>query len=259
MAVRLSIVIPAYNEENAIRAGKVSRVTDWLKTQSFESEIIIVDDQSIDQTYIAAESALKAAVEPGRITGRVITIPHAGKAAAVLTGIKESQGDWVLFTDMDQATPITEAPKLLAALQEGCDIAAGSRGVVRKGAPAGRYLLSWGQVLLKSILLGLQITDTQCGFKAFTRSAALDVIDHLIVYAPERLGTVNGPSVTSGFDVEFLFVAQRLGYSIREVPVQWNYQQTRRVNLFRDARRGLRDLFSIVAARFARRYPRRRS
>ena len=246
MSPRLSIVIPAYNEEPAIRAGKLARVTAWQKTQPFESELIVVDDQSRDQT---AELARAYAT-------RVLQIKHAGKAAAVIAGIRGALGDFVLFSDMDQATPIEEAPRLLACLEQGYDIAAGSRGIVRSGAPAGRYLLSWGQVALKAVLLGLRITDTQCGFKAFTRPAALDIINHLVVYAPERLGTLDGPSVTSGFDVEFLLVAQRLGYRTKEVPVRWSFQQSRRVNLVRDAFRGLRDLFAIVSARVSRRYPR---
>jgi dolichyl-phosphate beta-glucosyltransferase len=247
MTVLLSIVIPAYNEENAIRSGKLARITAWQKTQPIESELIVVDDQSHDQT---AELA-------SRFADRVVQIEHAGKAAAVIAGIRCAKGDWVLFSDMDQATPIEEAHRLLAFLEKGCDVVAGSRGIVRAGAPAWRYMLSWGQVALKWMLLGISMTDTQCGFKAFTRTAALDIIDHLVVYAPERLGTLSGPSVTSGFDVEFLFVAQRLGYRIKEVPVHWNYQQTRRVNLFRDAFRGLRDLFAIVSARMKHKYPRR--
>ncbi len=154
-----------------------------------------------------------------------------------------------VISDMDQATPITEAVKLLSALEAGYPVAAGSRGLIRKGAPPGRYLLSWSQAAIKFVLLGLTISDTQCGFKAFTRQAALKIIDHLVVYAPARLGTMHGPSVTSGFDVEFLFVAQQLGYHIREIPVAWNYQQTRRVSLVRDAYRGLRDLALIFFTR----------
>lgn len=248
MAPRLSIVIPAYNEETAIRNGKLACVSAWQKTLPYESELIVVDDQSRDQT---AELA-------GEIADRVIRIQHAGKAAAVIAGIRSALGEWVLFSDMDQATPIDEAQRLFAFLDKGFDVVVGSRGVVRAGAPAWRYLLSWGQVALKGVLLGLRIIDTQCGFKAFTRFAALDIIDHLAVYKPDRLGSLNGPSVTSGFDVEFLFVAQRLGYNIREVSVRWNYQQSRRVNLFRDAFRGLRDLFAIVSARINGLYPRRR-
>ncbi|MBE0696740.1 MAG: glycosyltransferase [Anaerolineaceae bacterium] len=240
----LSIVIPAYNEEYAIRAGKLRQVQEWLHRQPYASELIVVNDESIDNTAaLAQESA-----------SRVLHIRHAGKAAAVIAGIRAAQGQVVLFSDMDQATPINETPGLLAALAHGSDIAVGSRGVLRKGAPPGRYLLSWGQIILKSMLLGLRMTDTQCGFKAFYREVALDVINHLVVYAPSRLGTLEGPSVTSGFDVEFLFVARRLGYKIREVPVQWNYQQTSRINLVRDSRRGLRDLLKIVLAKLTGEY-----
>lgn len=247
----LSVVIPAYNEANAIRAGKLAQVLDWLAAQPYPTELIVVDDQSQDDT------AALAAEKVGEC-GRVITIPHAGKAAAVIAGIRAAKHDWVLFSDMDQATPISEAALLLDALASGCDIAAGSRGVVRAGAPLGRYVLSWGQVILKTALLGLRITDTQCGFKAFTRACALKIIPKLVVYNPALLGSINGPSVTSGFDVEFLYVGQRLGYRICEIPVKWQYQQTRRVNLKRDALRGIRDLNRIVFARLRRQYPRRR-
>jgi dolichyl-phosphate beta-glucosyltransferase len=240
----LSIIIPAYNEENAIRAGKLHQVRQWLQQQPYPSELIVVDDESRDNTAALAEES----------ASQVVRIRHAGKAAAVIAGIRAAQGEVVLFSDMDQATPISETPQLLKAIENGCDVAAGSRGVLRKGAPPGRYLLSWGQIILKSLLLGLRMTDTQCGFKAFRHAVALDVINHLIVYAPSRLGSIDGPSVTSGFDVEFLFVARRRGYTIREVPVQWNYQQTRRVNLVRDSRRGLRDLFKIVLARLSGAY-----
>jgi dolichyl-phosphate beta-glucosyltransferase len=255
MSPSLSIVIPAYNEETAIRAGKLAQVIDWLAHQPFATELIVVDDQSQDETACLAEAALQ---HGGYTGGKVVRIAHAGKAAAVIAGIRAASGEWVLFSDMDQATPISEAARLLDAMTRGCQIAAGSRGVVRAGAPAGRYVLSWGQVVLKSVLLGLRITDTQCGFKAFTRQAALEIIERLVVYDPKRLGTLDGPSVTSGFDVEFLYVGQRLGYRICEIPVQWHYQQTRRVNLMRDARRGFLDLFRIVAARAKRQYPRKR-
>ncbi len=247
--MKLSIVIPAYNEEAAIQAGKLAQVGRWLREQPFSSELIVVDDQSQDDTAAMAEA----------FSDRVIRIAHAGKAAAVIAGIRAARGDLVLFSDMDQATPVHQASKLLGALDCGADVAVGSRGLVRRGAPPGRYLLSWGQAALKFLALGLTITDTQCGFKAFTRRSALDIIEHLVVYAPERLGTVNGPSVTSGFDVEFLFVAQHMGYRVQEIPVEWSYQLTRRVNLLRDARRGMSDLMMIVAARLARRYPSRPS
>jgi dolichyl-phosphate beta-glucosyltransferase len=244
----LSIVIPAYNEAGSIRAGKLARVTDWLAEQEYLSELIVVDDGSQDETAELAEAK----------GVRVERIQHAGKAAAIVAGIQAARGEIVLFTDMDQATPISEASKLLHSIETQSSVAIGSRGLVRAGAPAGRYVLSWGQILLRYILLGVRIKDTQCGFKAFTRTAALEVLKHLKVYHPTRQGALQGPSVTSGFDVEFLVVANRLGHRICEVPVQWNYQETRRVRLVRDAFRGMRDLVRIAWVRLLRQYPKRR-
>ncbi|MEZ4862585.1 MAG: glycosyltransferase [Caldilineaceae bacterium] len=246
--IRLSIVIPAYNEAQAIEAGKLSWVTEWLAAQPYPSELLVVDDGSTDETAKLAQAGAT----------RVITVPHKGKAAAIMAGIAAAQGEVVLFTDMDQATPITHAPTLLAALDAGADIAIGSRGLVRPGAPVGRYLLSWGQVALRTLMIGLYITDTQCGFKAMKREVALTILGHLQRYRPDRLGVLQEPSVTSGFDVEMLFVARRLGYKIYEAPISWNYQATRRVNLARDAWRGIYDLFTIFVADWQGKYPRRK-
>jgi len=248
--MHLSVILPAYNEASAIQAGKLAQVAGWLAEQPYPAEMLVVDDGSTDDTARLARCARLAEA----VVARVISIEHAGKAAAVVAGVQQARGEEVLLSDMDQATPITEAPKLLEALQSA-EVAVGSRGLRRAGAPAGRYLLSWGQVVVRQALLGIRITDTQCGFKAFRREAALNVLDHLRVYRPAHLGAIRGPSVTSGFDVEFLYVACRLGYRIREVPVEWSYQATRRVNLTRDAWRGLRDLTRILGAAAQGQYP----
>lgn len=246
MAQTLSVVIPAYNEESSIRAGKLALVQRWLHHQPWETELIVIDDGSQDRTpELAGESA-----------DRVLRIVHKGKAAAVITGVYAARMDLVMFTDMDQATPISEAGCLVDALQKGADVAIGSRGMLRQGAPAGRYLLSLGHMVLHKLLLGLRLDDTQCGFKGFRRAVALDVLNHLVVYDREALETIEFPSVSSGFDTEFLFVAQRLGYRIREVPVSWHYQETRRVDLSRDAFAGVLDLLKIMAGRFRHHYPR---
>ena len=242
----LSVVIPAYNEASALRAGKLAHAAGWLRAQPMATELIVVDDGSLDETAALAKSA----------ADRVITIEHAGKAAAIEHGISQAAGEVVLFTDMDQATPITEAPKLLTLIQQGADVAIGSRGLDRPGAPMARNLLSWGQMTLRNVLLGMKITDTQCGFKAMKRLAALDILDHLRLYHPARMKLIQGASVTSGFDVEFLFVAGRLGYRIAEAHVEWNYQETRRVRIIKDALRGMRDLANIRLADWQGQYPR---
>lgn len=135
------------------------------------------------------------------------TAIEAGKAAAIMAGLQRARGEIILFTDMDQATPIHETTHLIGALNQGDDIAIGSRGLVRTGAPHGRYLLSWGHMALRKLFLGIKIMDSQCGFKAVRCSVADDVLRHLCLYHPNHIKPIHGPSVTSGFDVEFLFVA----------------------------------------------------
>jgi cellulose synthase/poly-beta-1,6-N-acetylglucosamine synthase-like glycosyltransferase len=133
----LSIVIPAYNEAAALKAGKLNQVSTWLAAQPMMAELIVVDDGSTDTTAELAQP----------IADRVIRIPHGGKAAAIVAGIMESSAEIVFFTDMDQATPITETSKLLACFNKSAgpsavEIAIGSRGMIRAGAPLARNLLS---------------------------------------------------------------------------------------------------------------------
>jgi len=232
----ISIIIPAYNEQENIQAGRLSEVAGWLKTCPAAAELIVVDDGSTDATVTLA----------GSIAGRVISIPHSGKAAALLTGMMAAAHDHILFLDMDQATPITEADKILKVLEKSADIVVGSRGLLRRHAPLSRYVLSVGHVFFRHLLLGLSFLDTQCGFKACSRKAAREIMGHLIIYNPATIAPVKGSRVNSGFDTEFLLVGFRRGCRIAEVPVQWNYQRTRRTNLFSEAWYGLHDLFAIA-------------
>lgn len=234
----VSVVIPAYNEAQSLSRGKLREVESWCSPLGEGGEILVVDDGSDDGTPELA----------GEGPARVLRIPHGGKAAAIVAGIRAARGEWVLVTDMDQATPIGEAPKLLSALEAGADIAIGSRGMARRGAPPGRTVLSFGHLLLRRVLLGIGWSDTQCGFKAFRREAALDVLSNMVVFSPERSPCSPGPSVNSGFDVEFLFVAERMGFTIREIPVLWDYQETRRVGKVRESYRGLREILAIASA-----------
>jgi glycosyltransferase involved in cell wall biosynthesis len=207
-----------------------------LKTYPAAGELIVVNDGSTDATVTLA----------GSIAGRVISIPHSGKAAALMAGMTAALHDHIIFLDMDQATPITEADKLLKVLEKSVDIVVGSRVLLRRHAPLSRYVLSVGHVFFRRLLLSLSFLDTQCGFKACTRQAAREIMSHLIIYNPATMTPVKGSRVNSGFDAEFLLVGFCRGFRIAEVPVHWNYQQTRRTNLFREACYGLQDLFAIA-------------
>jgi glycosyltransferase involved in cell wall biosynthesis len=240
----LSVVIPAYNETANIRAGSLKTVSAYLSKQTYPYEVIVVDDGSEDDTAALAEAF--AGEHPNF---RVVRNPHRGKAYTVATGLQAGKGEIVLFSDMDQATPIREAEKLLPFFQQGFDVVIGSRGSYRRNAPWWRKAMSRSQVVLRNVILGFRdITDTQCGFKAFRGSAVNNILDQLFVFSQKSVTSVQGATVTAGFDVEMLFVAQRLGYRIKEVPVEWDYRHSRRVNLLKDSMRGVQELLRIRGA-----------
>ena len=240
----LSVVVPAYNETTNIRAGALKSVTDYLAQQTYQYEVIIVDDGSADETATLAEAF--AASHP---TVRVIRNPHRGKAFTVATGLRSGTGEIVLFTDMDQATPIGETAKLLPFFEQGYDVVIGSRGTYRRNAPPWRKAMSRSQIFLRNVILGFRdITDTQCGFKAFRGTAVVPILDRLALYNQSQAMDVQGATVTAGFDVEMLFVAQKLSYRVKEVPVEWDYRFSRRVNLLRDSVRGVQELIEIRLA-----------
>lgn len=170
---------------------------------------------------------------------------HTGKAGAVTSGMLKTNGKIVLFTDMDQATPIEELDKLLPYFAEGYDVVIGSRASQRKGAPLTRRFVSKASIVLTRLFVGLKnISDTQCGFKAFTDVAARDLFTKLqTLHAGYK--EVKGSSVTSGFDVELLYLAQHRKYRIKEVSVAWLHVETRRVNIIRDSIAGVIDLYLI--------------
>ncbi len=242
MAIALSVVIPAYNESAAIDAGALEIVRAWLEARPFQTELIVADDGSEDNTV--ARALLTADL--------VLELPRGGKASALSAGARAASGEIVLLSDMDLATPIEDGSRLLEAIRAGADAAIGSRGIARPGAPPQRYVLSLGQMLLSRLLLGLPYSDTQCGFKAWRRSVLLQVLDQLVLYAPDRPG---GAGVTSGFDVECLLVARRLGMDVREIPVSWKHMASARVRPVTEAMRGVRDLVGIAAARRRNLYP----
>jgi glycosyltransferase involved in cell wall biosynthesis len=240
----LSVVIPAYNEVTNIRAGSLDKVARYLVAQDYPYEVLVVDDGSEDETATLAEAFVRQ-----HAGFRVIRAPHRGKAPTIATGMLAAQGEIVLFCDMDQATPIEETSRLLPWFAQGYDVVIGSRGTLRLNAPWWRKLMSRSQIVLRSLILGFRrITDTQCGFKALRREAIEPILSRLSLYGERVDKEVKGATVTSGFDVEMLFVAQKLGYRIKEVRVEWDYQSTRRVNLVRDSVRGVCDLLRIRLA-----------
>lgn len=243
--IYLSVIIPCYNEEQNLRLGALAQVAYYLEQQNFSWEVIIVDDGSNDDSRDLVKKFIKT--NP-RFT--LIENPHYGKAATVIKGIIEGNGEILLFTDLDQATPITQLERLLPWFNRGFDVVIGSRNNRREGAPLFRQWMAKGFILLRSLILGLSgINDTQCGFKAFRNQTAKDVFSKLKIYHHDldKIAIKNaiGSLVTAGFDVEVLYLAKRLRYKIKEVPVEWHYVDTRRVNPWRDSWQGIIDLLKI--------------
>lgn len=235
----LTVVVPAYNEETNIRLGALDKVSLYLGLQSYEWEVIVVNDGSDDNTRKLLEDFIK------RNKGFfLINNPHQGKAATVITGVLAAKGEIVLFSDLDQATPIAEVEKILPWFKNGFDVIIGSRSFRREGAPMLRQVMARGFMMLRSLLLGLGgITDTQCGFKGFRREIARDIFGKLKLYGSRH--RVEGSMVTAGFDIEVLYLAKNHGYRIKEVPVEWHYVETRRVNPLKDSWQGLMDILKI--------------
>ena len=235
--IQLSVVIPSYNEERNLKKRVLKQVEDYLNKQKFTYEVVIVDDGSSDSSV----KIIKNYIEDSK-NFRFIQNPHGGKAMAVMTGMIESKGERVLFTDMDQATPITEWEKFAPKFDGGFDIVIGSRQG-RKGAPVIRKLAAWGFSILRGIILGLPFKDTQCGFKAFSKAA----VDKIIPKIKDEWGVVHfkGGAVNAGFDVELLYLAKKYGFKIKEVGVEWNYVDTERVQVIKDAAAAIYDMFRI--------------
>lgn len=244
----LSIVIPAYNEETNIRLGTLEKVAAYLSKQTYSWEVIVVDDGSSDGTSKLLDQF--AATNSGF---RVMHNSHQGKAGTVISGMLSGTGEIILFSDLDQATPLMELDKLLPWFAKGYDIVIGSRSGRREGAPLTRRVMARGFMLLRSYILGLHnIVDTQCGFKAFRGPVARDIFGRLRLYSNKH--QVSGSSVTAGFDIEVLFLGRKLKYKIKEVSVEWHYVETRRVSPLRDSWLGLLDILTIRLMAWQGRY-----
>lgn len=235
--VKLSIVIPAYNESENLKNNVLDEVEDYLKSQNYSYEVVIVDDGSKDDTVLQIKKQIK-----DKDHFRLMENSHGGKAITVMTGMIESMGEIAVFTDMDQATPIKELEKILPIFEEGYDVVIGSRQG-RKGAPLLRKLMAWGFATLRNLLLGLPLKDTQCGFKGFNRHAVDKVFpDLLIIWKKNK---AQKAAVNAGFDVETLFLAKKKGLKIAEIPVEWHYVGTERVQLISDSIEAIKDMLRI--------------
>lgn len=225
----VSIIVPAYNETERL-IPTIGAIASEMSDLGLEWEMIIADDGSTDDTAAIAESL-------ELVNLRVLRAPtNGGKGSAVRRGMAAARGQNILFADADNSTPIEEFAKLLAKINdEGYDVAIGSRAL-SGGSEANkspvRRLLSNGLRWMVQHVVGIQVRDSQCGFKLYTREAA----DKLILAQ-----TIMGFS----FDLEHLYLAQKYNLNVAEVPVQWIDAPGSKVDTRKEVQRFVRDLAKI--------------
>jgi glycosyltransferase involved in cell wall biosynthesis len=237
---QLSIVIPAYNESARIE-GALERVMGCIAERGWDAEVLVVDDGSKDDTaaiverWMVTHPRLHMLKNPG----------NKGKGYSVRNGLLQSAGDIVMFTDADLSSPMEEAELLIAALEDGADVAIGSRWMDRKRQTIHQplYRQFFGRCFnwVTRRIMGLPFKDTQCGFKAFKRETAQVIF---------RLQTIE----RWGFDPEILFIARKLDYNIREVPVTWGHDERSRISYLKDGIKMLEDMAVIRSNSMAGRY-----
>jgi glycosyltransferase involved in cell wall biosynthesis len=215
----LSVVIPAYNEAKRI-GPTLEAVGSWLAGQSFDSEIVVVDNRSSDTTAAVVREWMKRFPSI-----RLIQEPRGGKGYAVQAGMLASTGSVRLFMDADNSTSVDHFEKMRPALEQGYDVVIGSLAARGARVLQGGAEPLWRVVLGKLGNLWIQlfavpgVWDTQRGFKVFSARAAIDLFPRLTIFG-------------WGFDVELLAVARSRGYKIQEVPITWSNGPDSRVNVW---------------------------
>ena len=236
-----SIVMPAYNEEDKI-TSTLTQIVNFMRGFCGSFEIIVVNDGSEDSTAQKIEDYAKENSEV-----KLITNPHKGKGFAVWTGMMEAKGDLVYMADADLSAPIDELKKLSVwAKDQNFDIVIGSRegfGARRIGEPFYRHVMGRFFNYLVQIVALPGISDSQCGFKLFKNKVAKDIFNRLLVYGEEAKGI--DTAYLGAWDVEVLYLAKKLGYTVKQVPVTWTYVKSKRLNPLKDAIKMARDVFKI--------------
>lgn len=228
--VFLSIVIPAYNE--ALRLGKtLDAITAFLKEQPYTSEIILSDDGSTDATVSIAEKHLQG------FEHKILSTPkNRGKGHAVRQGMLAASGEFVFFTDADLSTPIGEVERFLPLLEKGEDLVIGSRTLSGSRIEVRQTLLRemMGKIfnLLARLCAFKEVRDSQCGFKGFRREAAIKI------FKEQQLDGFS-------FDAEIIYLAQKSGMRLLEIPVVWRNSPQSRVCILRDPLRMFLDILKI--------------
>lgn len=228
MKKTISVVIPAYNEEDRIHETLI-KLNKFIETNNvFNFEVLVVNDGSKDKT--------SQKVNEFKQFNLIELEKNSGKGAAVRQGVLASNGDYILFTDADFSTPITEIEKLISKIENGYDIAIGSRAInsdlIKEHQPFYRELMgkTFNKIVQFLVVKGIQ--DTQCGFKLFKSNVGKEIFSK---------SKINGYS----FDVEVIYIASKLNYKIAEVSVLWYNDDRSKVDPIKDSIKMFKEILKI--------------
>lgn len=224
----LSVIIPAFNEEERI-ASTLKKIYDYLNEHNYNYEILLIDDGSTDSTVELVANNFPNV--------QIVKQPqNMGKGAAVRRGMLEAKGTLRLFTDADLSTPIYELEKFLPEIENGYDIAIGNRALqnelIKEHQPFYREMMGKTFNKIVQLLVVRGISDTQCGFKLFTEKAAKEIF---------AKAEINGFS----FDVEAVYLASKMGFKIKEIPVEWYNDDRSKVHPIFDSLKMLIEIMRI--------------
>lgn len=239
--VKFSIVIPMYNEADKITSS-LTQVVNFMNGFSDSYEVLAIDDGSSDNTVAKVEEYIKDYPQI-----KLFKNVHKGKGPTIWAGVMHAQGEYIYLADADLSAPISELKKLFFWISEhDFDIVIASRegvGSVRVSEPLYRHIMGRVFNLLVQLIALPGIKDSQCGFKLFKSKVAKDIFTRLHIYGPSAKEI--SQAYFGAFDVEVLFLARKLGYKLKEVPVAWTYVKTTRLSPFRDSLKMALDVFKV--------------
>ena len=225
----LSIIIPAYNEENRL-PNTLEQVLAFIQQQSYQSEVLIIENGSSDHTFEIAQNFAS-----GYPQISAVHLDNSGKGLAIQYGMLRATGQYRFMCDADLSMPIAEVNRFLPPTLENFEIAIGSReapGSVRYNEPGYRHWGGRGTNLLIRWFALSRLRDTQCGFKMFRADIAKDIFGYQTI-------------TNWSFDIEVLYIARLRGYQILEIPIPWYFNPETKLNPIRDALNMAIDIFTI--------------
>lgn len=229
--VKLSVIIPVYNEQNRFKK-EFKNYYDFLRKQKYKWELIIVNDGSVDKT----QTIIKKEIKNKKNVKLISYKNNQGKGYAISQGVKNSNGKYILFCDIDQSVPIETINTFFKFFKKGSDVVIGSRRV--EGAkilvhqPKTRELLGRGFTALVNTLIYKGIKDSTCGFKAFENKASRKIFSKITVY-------------DWAFDAEILFICKKKNLKISQAPVAWSDVKGSKVSIKKDVPKSLKGLLKI--------------